>query len=215
MINPRAFVQDAWVKPAEQAAATRRQLAYATQPKIIFFSLPGLVPASTSACPRGSVTNPGPVATAPNGTYTPGAMGGQVSLVVATLGTVDSGNSVEIGFYLNGGSAFATLYIPATAVWAASTFYNYGDCVVGYTGYTAMALQAGVSGGSTPSFSSTPGDSVTDGQVIWQTVSQGYSSQGGGSNGWLIPGYGDDYFQVQVVAYAGSTASDIEAQVQI
>ena len=214
LINPRAFVQDAWVKPAEQAAATRRQLAYATQPTSYVFTYNGLLPSSTALSGRKSLANPAPVATAIGSTYTAGAMGGHVGLIIAELGTLDASNGVEVGFYLNG-TSFADLYIPTALTWAATTFYGLGDCVVGYTGFTATVVQAGTSGGSSPTFASTIGGrSTLDGGVIWETVSQAYSSAAG-KTAWLIPGYANDNFQVEIVGYSGSTAADLVATIQV
>ena len=211
--NPRTFVQQAFQQPAHQAAATKRQLAYQAQPWQYKFTYNGLLPSSTSLSGWDSLENPAPVATAPGGTFTAGAMGGSVSLIVATLGTLDASNAVEVGFYLNG-TSFADLYVPVAATWAGSTFYGYGDCVVGYTGFTAKAIQAGTSGGSGPTFASSIGGTVADGGVIWQTVSQSYASAAG-KTAWYIPGYGDDRFQVKIVGYSGSTAADLVAKVLV
>ena len=214
--NPRTFVRTAFQQPAQQLAAVKRQVAYKSNPKVCVFSFAGLVPSSTGLSapyPLSNVKAGLGSAVLPSGAVTSTIGGGFISLIIATLGTVDASNPVEVGFYLNG-SSFASLNIPTTNTWAALTFYNSGDCVEGASGFTACCVVPGTSGGSSPTFPATAGDIVADGGVTWQTVTQAYSSAGGGTS-WVIPGNADDYIQVGVTSYTGSTASDLQAQAQV
>ena len=55
------------------------------------------------------------------------------------------------------------------AAWAASTSYSVGDAVVPTTanGYWYECTTAGTSDSTEPTWSTTPGDTITDGSVVW------------------------------------------------
>ena len=168
-------------------------------PNRFTFSYPGLLPASTGL----------------SGQHPTQAMqSGYVFRAIATLGTLDTGSGVQVGLYANG-AQYATLDIPTQNTWASATPYLVGDCVQGASGYAAICVSAGTSGGSTPSFSSTPGNIVTDGGAAWQTVSLSHSSLAGGPGLYVLPGNADDNLQTMINSYGGSTAADLAVNVRI
>lgn len=138
---------------------------------------------------------------------------GYIFRAIATVGTLDASNPVEVGLYANG-SQYATLMVPTQNTWSSATPYLVGDMVQGATGYAALCVSAGTSGGSSPSFSSTPGNITTDGGAAWQTVSLSHSSLAGGPGTFTLPGNGDDNLQTMINSYGGSTAADLVVNVR-
>ncbi len=190
------------------------------------FSYPGLITAGASGAAGLSAKYPIHI-----------FQSGYVWLINASLSTVDSSNPVEVGFYING-VQFYTLHIPCTTNWIPYNNYNVSDTIIpaasGATGYSVCCVVAGQSGEYIPSFTGatgayiveTVGDSGSLIPAVWQTIDYGFcfhkflltsitGATGPAYGVPYLPGNADDYLQVKIESYAGSTASDLQAHMRV
>lgn len=91
-----------------------------------------------------------------------------------------SGNEISGTGYVAGGAALGSPSITETAAnswgtsWAGTNAQTYGDVIIPGTpnGFLYMCVAAGTTGGSTPTFPTTIGQTVADSGVTWANMGQ-------------------------------------------